>query len=205
MPLCQQRLASQAEALEAAIRMEASPIGESSTGMAEVQSQLVALTLQLQDISKQKEKREDVRCTYYRTEGNYKNQCLVLLLYMATGAPNHVGPGEGTWCELCRTRGHRPANYHLLQKYVNLTKSLYCKFCQFVGYEQSDCRSWIMMNDRNAGLYRIQGEEIPEASTLQFPEPRGGYGGYKGRERGYSGQGRGPIICYNCSQQGHLT
>jgi len=36
IPLCQQRFASQAEALEVAIKMEASPIGESSTGMARV-------------------------------------------------------------------------------------------------------------------------------------------------------------------------
>ena len=45
IPLFQQRLASQPEALEATIRMEASPIGESSAGMAQVQSQLVVLNL----------------------------------------------------------------------------------------------------------------------------------------------------------------
>jgi len=93
IPLCQQKLASQAESLEAYIRLEASPIGESRAGMAQVHLQLAALTLQVQDISKQKEKREDVRCTYCRTEGHYKNQCLVLLQYMAIGAPNLVGLG----------------------------------------------------------------------------------------------------------------
>lgn len=61
------------------------------------------------------------------------------------------------------------------------------------------------MNDRNARLYRVQGEEIPKASTPQFLEPRGGYGGYRGHVRGYAGRGRGPIICYNCGQQGHLA
>lgn len=84
---------------------------------------------------------------------------------MATGAPNLVGPGEGTWCEICRTRGHGPENSHLLQKYVNLPKSLYYKFCQSVGHEQSDCCSWRMMNDRNVGFYRIHGEEMTKVST----------------------------------------
>lgn len=40
----------------------------------------------------------------------------------------------------------------------------------------------------------------------QFPESRGGYGGCRGCGRGgYVGRGRGPIICYNCCQQGHLA
>lgn len=122
----QQRLASLVEALEATIRMEASPIGKSSAGMAQVQSHLDALTLQLQDISKQKERREDVWCTYYRSEGHFKNQCPVLLQYMATRAPNLVSQEEGLWCEICKTRGHKPENCHLLQKYVCFPKSLYC-------------------------------------------------------------------------------
>jgi len=106
---------------------------------------------------------------------------------VAIGAPNPVGPGEGAWCEICKTIGHRLENCHLLQKYVNLPKSLYYKFCQFVRHDQSDCRSWKMMNDRNAGFYIVQGEEMLEASTLQIPEPRGGYCGYRGCGRGYGG------------------
>jgi len=93
LPLCQQKLKTQAEALEASIRMEASPVGESGAGMAQVQSHLTALKIQLQDISKQKERRYDVWCVYCRTEGHYKNQCPVLMQYMVAGSPNPVGPG----------------------------------------------------------------------------------------------------------------
>jgi len=70
-------------------------MGESSAGMAQVQTQLTTLTIQLQDISKKKERRDDVWCTYCRTEGHYKNQCPVLLQYTGSGSPNPIGPGEG--------------------------------------------------------------------------------------------------------------
>lgn len=60
LPLVQQKVATLEKSLEVAIRMEASPVGESITGMAQVLLQLAALTLQLQDISKMKENRENV-------------------------------------------------------------------------------------------------------------------------------------------------
>lgn len=64
LPLVQQKVAIPAEALEESIRMESSLAGESSVWMAQVHSQLLALTLKLHDITKMKEKRESVWCTY---------------------------------------------------------------------------------------------------------------------------------------------
>ena len=43
----QQKVASQAKALEIVMKLEASPIDETSVGMAQIQSQLANLTLQL--------------------------------------------------------------------------------------------------------------------------------------------------------------
>jgi len=114
LPMVQQKLASPAEALEETTRMEASLVGESSTGMAQVQSQLATLTLHLQDISKMKENMDDVWCTYCKVEDHFKNQCPILLQYMAIGAPNPVGQGDGACCEIYRSRGHIPKNFHIL-------------------------------------------------------------------------------------------
>ena len=59
----QQKVVDQAKALEVAMKLEASPLQEASAGMAQIQSQLANLTLQLQDIKKGKEIREEVWCT----------------------------------------------------------------------------------------------------------------------------------------------
>jgi hypothetical protein len=66
---------SQLESLEIAMKLEVSFIGENGVGMAQVQSQSVVLTIQLQDIVKGKEKRKEVWCTTCRIEENHKNEC----------------------------------------------------------------------------------------------------------------------------------
>lgn len=43
--LTQQKVATQAEALETAMKMEASPIGDTRVGMAQIQNQLAKLTI----------------------------------------------------------------------------------------------------------------------------------------------------------------
>ena len=70
------------------MKLEASPIAETSAGMTQIQSQLAHLTLQLQDIKKGKETREEVWCTKCITEGHSKEHCLVFVEYLASGAPN---------------------------------------------------------------------------------------------------------------------
>ena len=53
-PLMQQKIESQTEALELAMKLEASPIAYGAARMVQIQSQLANLTLQLQDIKKGK-------------------------------------------------------------------------------------------------------------------------------------------------------
>ena len=48
----QQRIASQTEALEIAMKLENSPVGKTKVGMNQIQLQLANLTIQLQDIKK---------------------------------------------------------------------------------------------------------------------------------------------------------
>ena len=63
LPLMQQKVTSQSEALEIAMRLEASSMSDSTLGMDQLQKQLVNITLELQILKKGKEVREEVWCT----------------------------------------------------------------------------------------------------------------------------------------------
>jgi hypothetical protein len=82
------------------MRLEAYPIGENDEGMAQVQSLLVAMTIQLYDLVKVKEKHKEVLCVTCRKKGHQKNECPL-----------------GVWCEICKTMGHHPTAFPLMQKY----------------------------------------------------------------------------------------
>jgi hypothetical protein len=62
VPLMQQKIASQAEALEISMKLESAPMGESKLGMSQILSQLTSLSLQVEDMKKErgKYKREDI-------------------------------------------------------------------------------------------------------------------------------------------------
>jgi hypothetical protein len=64
VPLMQQKISSQAEALEIAMKLESTPMGESNSGMSQILSQLTSLSLQVEDMKKDKgkDKREDIWC-----------------------------------------------------------------------------------------------------------------------------------------------
>ena len=55
IPLMQQKIVSQSEALDIAMKFEASPIREIGAKMMQIHSQVSNLTLQLHDINKGKE------------------------------------------------------------------------------------------------------------------------------------------------------
>jgi hypothetical protein len=52
VPLMQQNISSQAEALEIAMKLESTPMGESHSGMSQILSQLTSLSLQVEDMKK---------------------------------------------------------------------------------------------------------------------------------------------------------
>ena len=144
----QHKVTSQAEALEITMKLEASPIAETSARMQQIQSQLANLILQLQDMKKGKEVKEEVWCTKWRTEGHSRDHCPIFVEYMASGEPNHLPQVRGPWGEICRTNGHRPQECHLLQKYVQTPKNLFCTFCKFVGNNENNCRAYELMLER---------------------------------------------------------
>ena len=90
----QQNIESQTEALELAMKLEASPIADGTTRMVQIQSQLANLTLQLQDIKKGKEGQENLWFTKCRTDGHTNDKCPTFMNYVASGAPNPLN-GKG--------------------------------------------------------------------------------------------------------------
>jgi hypothetical protein len=63
----------QPKVLEIAMKLESSLVGDSG-GMAQVQTQLVALKIQLEELTEGKEKHERVWCTKCRTKGHHKDE-----------------------------------------------------------------------------------------------------------------------------------
>ena len=63
LPLMQQRLCTQDEALDMAMKLEVKPLVETSTGMTKLQNQLANLTLQMHEIKKGKEIAQELWCT----------------------------------------------------------------------------------------------------------------------------------------------
>jgi hypothetical protein len=185
VPLMQQKIASQSEALEIAMKLESTPMGESSSGMSQILSQLTSLSLQVEDIKKDKgkDKREDIWCVRCRSEGHDKEHCPVFHEYLASGAPSPLKQVTLPWCEVCRNR-HRPGECYYMQKYVQTPANLYCTFCKSVGHDDRDCRAYDLMHERSRDVYKIQGEVQQEGNTTQYNSPGRGnfnpHGGYRG-------------------------
>ena len=99
----QQKVADQQEALEIAMKLETTLVGDNS-GIAQIEAQLAEMALDLRDMKKAKATCEEVWCTRCRTEGHDKEQCPWLRNYLNTGAPNPFNPNV-IYCEICRTTG----------------------------------------------------------------------------------------------------
>ena len=68
-----------AEALEMEMKLEASPLAETSTGMTNLQNQLANLTLQLHELKKGKEVAQDIWCIRCKEQGHTKDNCPVFV------------------------------------------------------------------------------------------------------------------------------
>ena len=109
-------------------------------------------------MKKGKASREEVWCTRCRTEGHDKEQCPTVRNFLNSGAPNPFNPSV-LYCEICRTTGqHQPEDCYLLQRYVQVPKNPYCKFCKSVGHNEDECRSFDLMRERTYNAYRVQND-----------------------------------------------
>ena len=73
--LMQQKITTQSEAQEIAVKLEASLVRDSAVGMNQIQAQLENLTIQLQDIKKAKEDHDNIWCTRCHADGHTKDNC----------------------------------------------------------------------------------------------------------------------------------
>ena len=117
-PLMPQKIAMQNEGLEMAMKLEYSPIGETTVGMNQIQAQLENLTLQLQDIKKEKEEHDDLWCMRCRTDGHTKGTCLNFQNYLLSGVLNTLSCAGVPWCQVCQVYGHRHENCSYMQNMV---------------------------------------------------------------------------------------
>ena len=175
------------------MKLESTPMGESSTCMSHILSQLTSLSLQVEDMKKHngKDKREDIWCVRCRSEGHDKEHYPLFQEYLDSGAPNPLNQVTLPWCGVCRNR-HRPGECYYMKKYFQKPTNLYCTFCKSVGHDDSDCRAYDLMNEMSMDIYKIQ----QEGNTTQYNSPRRGNfnprGGFRGRGReGGMGRGRG--------------
>ena len=119
---------TQSEALETAMKLEASPVEETVVGMNQIQAQLANLTLQLQDIKKAKENHEYLWCTRCHVGGHTKDTCPTFQNYLLSGAPNPLSSVGVPWCHICQVYGHRHENCDYMQKMVIKAEILYSTF-----------------------------------------------------------------------------
>ena len=128
------------------MKLETSHV-EDNSGIAQIQAQLAEMALELHDMKKGKSIREEVCCTRCRIERHDKEQCPVLRNYLNTGAPNPFNPIV-LYCEIYRTIDqHRSKYCYLLQRYVQVPKNPYCKFCKSVGHNEYECHSFDLMRE----------------------------------------------------------
>jgi hypothetical protein len=71
------------------MKLEETPIGESNPGMIQILNQLTNLSLQVEDMKKEKgkEKIEDIRCIRCKLEGHDKEHWPLFHEYLALGVP----------------------------------------------------------------------------------------------------------------------
>ena len=154
-PLMQQKIATQSEALEIAVKLEASPVGETDVGMNQIQAQLVNLTLQLQDIKKVKYEHEHLWCTRCHVDGHTKDTCPSFQNYLLSRVLNPLSYGSVPWCLICQVYGNQHEDCTYMQKMVTKPASLYCTFCRSAGHEDKD---WLLQ-EWTYDVYFVKGED----------------------------------------------
>lgn len=129
--LLQQRLPTQAEALEIAMRLHETPIQDPNSRVQQIHAQLKSLSLEMQILKQDRttypEMCNEVWCVKCKGQGHDKDHYLVFTNFPMGGGPMPLRPNKkvglsgvpALWCVICEIGGkHAIDNYHLLHKYM---------------------------------------------------------------------------------------
>lgn len=153
--LSQQKLSTQAEALEMVMRFYETPIQDPGLGVQQIHMQLQNLCLEMQSLKQDRTPRpeacEEVWCIKSKGQRHDKDHCSVFANYLGGGGPMplrleaQAGPSTAPtlWCAICQIGGkHTTDNCHLLQKYTQTSQQLFCNFCRSVSHDEHTCKSY---------------------------------------------------------------
>jgi hypothetical protein len=84
------------------MKLESSPMGESSSGMSQILSQLTSLSLQVEDMKKDKGKykREEIWCAICKLESHDKEHCPLFHEELDSRALSPLKQVTLPWCEV---------------------------------------------------------------------------------------------------------
>jgi hypothetical protein len=166
-PFDNSKIVTKAEALEISMKLEASPVGESSTGMAQVPVTVSCVDDPVKRFLREKKSTKMYGALIAELKVIIRMNVHLCKQYLNTGAPNPLGP----WCEICKTMGHHPHNCPLMQKYQSTMRNLFCNFCKSVGHDEKDCHTFDLMRECTADAYRFQGKnQKEELHSIILPE-----------------------------------
>jgi hypothetical protein len=149
------------------MKLESAPMGEPNLGIIQILSQLTSLSLQVEDMKKDKgkDKREDIWCIRCKSEGHDKEKCPLFHEYLDSGDLIPLKQVTLPWCEVCRNQ-HCHGEFYYMKKYVQTPTNLYYTFCKSVGHDEKDCRAYDLLHERSRDTDRIQGEVQQEGNTM---------------------------------------
>ena len=110
--------------------------------MAQTQSQLDNLSLQIQDIKKGKNIREYAWFTRCKMEYHHRDLFPYFQDYLPSSTPNTLNSQGMPWCRVCQTRGDHSKECLYLQKIVSTPTSIFFHFCRYVVHDEKDCREY---------------------------------------------------------------
>jgi len=118
--LSQQKITTQEEALEIAMRLHETPMQDPNLGVQQIHVQLKNICLEMQSLKQDRTVRPEVRkevwCMKCKSQGHDKYQCMVIKNYLAGGVPMplrpkaQVGPSvtPTLWCVIYQVAKNMP-------------------------------------------------------------------------------------------------